>query len=42
LEADEKVKVYDRGVQMLSVSRLPAARQLPPAIWAPNIEQIEA
>src|SRR5882762_786255 len=44
LEADEKVKVYDRGVQMLSgeavYQQLVSYRT--GDMWSPNIEQIEA
>jgi len=43
LEADEKVKVYDRGVQMLSgeavYQQLVSYRT--GDMWSPNIEQIE-
>src|ERR1700687_21801 len=44
LEADEKVKVYDRGVQMMSgeavYQQLVSYRT--GDMWSPNIEQIEA
>jgi predicted dehydrogenase len=44
LEADEKIKVYDRGVQMMSgeavYQQLVSYRT--GDMWSPNIEQIEA
>jgi len=44
LEADEKIKLYDRGVQMMSgeavYQQLVSYRT--GDMWSPNIEQIEA
>jgi predicted dehydrogenase len=44
LEADEKVKLYDRGVQMMSGEAVyqQLVRYRTGDMWSPNIEQIEA